>query len=371
MKTITINPILFAGLYSFIISLLVIPIVIHWSKKRNLLDAPNHRASHSVPTPTLGGIGIFIASFSAILIWSKAPLFSEITIFLGAILVFFVVGLRDDLTDLRASLKFFIQLFLSFLIAYSGIRIQSLHGLFGIYELHVVAQYVLTTIVIAGVTNAINLLDGINGLAGGISFINLMVFAFLFFKYKNQVYVVAAISLAGGVLGFLRYNFNKAKIFMGDTGSLLLGFSLAVFGIKFLQIGADSSAQSLLIVVGLMTLPVFDTVRVFALRIVKGNSPFTADKTHVHHLLLKLGLSHMWSSIVLYLVNLILVGMAIMMDKVSLDLKLGLALMIVSAFCLGEIITIIKMNRAKNKYKNLKTVENELVAKNALLKKYM
>lgn len=361
----------FAGIYAMFISILITPFIIYWTKKKKLLDTPNHRTSHITPTPTLGGVGIFIASVSSILTWywGQMTFPSEVPVFIGTITVLFIVGLRDDLVEIRASRKLFIQLSLSFIIAYSGIRITSLHGLLGIYEINIFYQYALTILVIAGITNALNLLDGINGLAGGISFINLVVFTLLFLQNENLAFAIVAASLAGGVLGFLRYNFNRAKIFMGDTGSLVLGFSLAVLAIKFLHVGSHNGNPSMIIVVGIMILPVFDTIRVFVQRIVSGGSPFKADKTHIHHLLLKLGLSHLGSSLVLYAANLVLIGLAILLNTTSVDLKSSIVLIVVLATWLTELITIVKLGRSGGEHKKLLNMEQELTAQNVLLKK--
>jgi UDP-N-acetylmuramyl pentapeptide phosphotransferase/UDP-N-acetylglucosamine-1-phosphate transferase len=202
----------------------------------------------------------------------------------------------DDLNDLRARNKFVIQLALALLIAFSGVRITSLNGILGIEELPITAQYTLTVVAIAGITNSFNLIDGIDGLAGGLGFMSLVILG-LFLTLGGDINIaLIAFALAGGLLGFLYYNFNPARIFMGDTGSLVLGFVIAVLTVRLIQVNTTSSFNLLLNApafgLSLVLIPVFDTLRVFSLRIWSGKSPFNADKTHIHHLLTNNGWSH-------------------------------------------------------------------------------
>jgi UDP-N-acetylmuramyl pentapeptide phosphotransferase/UDP-N-acetylglucosamine-1-phosphate transferase len=201
----------------------------------------------------------------------------------------------DDLNDLRARNKFVIQLALALLIAFSGVRITSLNGILGIEE-PITAQYTLTVVAIAGITNSFNLIDGIDGLAGGLGFMSLVILG-LFLTLGGDINIaLIAFALAGGLLGFLYYNFNPARIFMGDTGSLVLGFVIAVLTVRLIQVNTTSSFNLLLNApafgLSLVLIPVFDTLRVFSLRIWSGKSPFNADKTHIHHLLTNNGWSH-------------------------------------------------------------------------------
>jgi UDP-GlcNAc:undecaprenyl-phosphate GlcNAc-1-phosphate transferase len=186
------------------------------------------------------------------------------------------------------------------LIAFSGIRITSFNGLLGIYDLPLAIQYLLTLIVITGITNAFNLIDGIDGLAGGLGFMSLIVLGLFLTLSGDTNTAIAAFALAGALLGFLYYNFNPARIFMGDTGSLVLGFVVSVLCIKLLQLNINAQTPLLphapVFVTGIVLIPVFDTIRVFSLRMWKGKSPFTPDKTHIHHLLTTNGWSHSFTS---------------------------------------------------------------------------
>jgi UDP-N-acetylmuramyl pentapeptide phosphotransferase/UDP-N-acetylglucosamine-1-phosphate transferase len=202
----------------------------------------------------------------------------------------------DDLKNLSARYKFIIQAGLAAMIALSGIRITSFDGLFGINEIPLSAQYTFTILAIVGITNAFNLIDGIDGLAGGLGFMSLTILGIFLTTSGDVNTALIAFALAGGILAFLYFNFNPARIFMGDTGSLVLGFVIAVLCIRLIQINAIAVkpiiSQAPVFVLGIVLIPVFDTLRVFAIRIWKGGSPFVADKTHIHHLLTNAGMSH-------------------------------------------------------------------------------
>ena len=196
--------------------------------------------------------------------------------------------------------KLFWQTGLAGLIALSGIRIVSFEGLFGIYELPMMAQYTFTFLAIVGITNAFNLIDGIDGLAGGIGFMSLVILG-LFLTLSGDVNTaLIAFALSGGILAFMYFNLNPARIFMGDTGSLILGFVIAVLCIRLLQVNIFSANSIIphapVFVLGIVFIPVFDTIRVFATRIWRGKSPFVADKTHIHHLLTNQGFSHAFAA---------------------------------------------------------------------------
>ncbi len=281
---------------AFVVTLIAIPPLISLIKKYNLYDNPSVRKIHSVPIPTMGGIAIVTGMMMALFLWfpfsNTVPQIS----FFFSILVMFGLGIMDDLKDLSAKYKFIIQTGLAGLIALSGIRIISFEGLFGIHELPLMTQYTFTFLAIVGITNAFNLIDGIDGLAGGIGFMSLVILG-LFLTLSGDVNTaLIAFALSGGILAFMYFNLNPARIFMGDTGSLILGFVVAVLCIRLLQVNVFSPNSVIphapVFVLGIVFIPVFDTIRVFATRIWKGKSPFVADKTHIHHLLTNQGFSH-------------------------------------------------------------------------------
>ena len=285
---------------AFVLTLIFIPPVIFMVKRFKLFDKPNARKEHSVPTPTFGGISIFAGMMISLLFWFKFNSHPAIiTLFLSMILLF-GVGIMDDLKDLAARYKLVIEAGLASLLAVAGIRITSFGGLFGINELHIVAQYIITVVTIVGITNAFNLIDGIDGLAGGLGFMSLVTLALFLTISKDLNYAMIAFALAGALLGFLYFNFNPARIFMGDTGSLVLGFIIAVLCVQLMKVNAVLPVPVVpniyVFTLGIVMIPVFDTLRVFGVRIWKGRSPFSADKTHIHHLVTNRGFTHTFAA---------------------------------------------------------------------------
>lgn len=281
---------------AFVVTLVTIPPIISLIKKYSLYDVPDARKEHTSPIPTMGGIAIIAGLLMSLFLWF--PFSNQVAqiSFFFSIAVLFALGIMDDLKDLSAKYKFIVQICLAILIALSGIRITSFDGLFGIYELPVTAQYTFTLLAIVGITNAFNLIDGIDGLAGGIGFMSLVTLGIFLTMNGDNNTALIAFALAGGILAFLYFNLNPARIFMGDTGSLVLGFVIAVLSIRLMQVNVLVANPVLphasVFVLGIVLIPVFDTLRVFAIRIWKGRSPFAPDKTHIHHLLTNQGFSH-------------------------------------------------------------------------------
>lgn len=285
---------------AFVVTLITIPPLISLIKRYRLYDVPDARKEHTAPIATMGGIAIIAGMMMALLLWFPFSNGIAQISFFFSIIVLFGLGIMDDLKNLSAKYKFTVQVALAVLIALSGIRITSFEGLFGINDLPVTAQYTFTVLAIVGITNAFNLIDGIDGLAGGLGFMSLITLG-IFLTINGDINTaLIAFALAGGILAFLYFNFNPARIFMGDTGSLVLGFVVAVLCIRLMQVNEAAVSPAIphtpVFVLSIVLIPVFDTIRVFALRIWKGNSPFTADKTHIHHLLTNQGYSHAFAA---------------------------------------------------------------------------
>ena len=292
---------------AFVVALVSIPPVIMLVNKYRLHDVPDGRKEHSMPTPTLGGIAIMVGMIAALVFWFPFRITNELMTCLFSITVLFAMGITDDLKDLSAKYKFLVEVALAALIALAGIRITTFGGLFGLHELPISAQYTFTIFAIVGITNAFNLIDGIDGLAGGLSFMSLVTLGIFLTISGDKSFSLIAFALAGSVLAFLYFNMNPAKIFMGDTGSLVLGFVIAILCTRLIQVN-NAAIQPLLrtaplFALGMVLIPVFDTVRVFALRIWKGQSPFVPDRTHIHHLLTNAGLSHTTTSKIICVIH--------------------------------------------------------------------
>jgi UDP-N-acetylmuramyl pentapeptide phosphotransferase/UDP-N-acetylglucosamine-1-phosphate transferase len=276
----------------------------------------------------LGGLSIFAGFASAFTIYS-APDFVLMKVFAGTIILFFI-GLKDDILPVSAFKKFFIQILATGIVMFLGdIRVSSLHGIFGIYQLPDGISYMFTFIIIIGLTNAFNLIDGIDGLAGCITVLVNLVLAYIFICLMPDTYFskgIAALSLVGSVAGFLRYNIYKAKIFMGDTGSLVCGFVTTCLVIIMVEAKDTSGSYILpnspLLGMSLLVIPIVDTLRVFTIRVLKGRSPFDPDKNHLHHSLLNIGLSQLSTLFVLIAINMLFVSVFLYVKPMELSVQL-------------------------------------------------
>ena len=304
-------------LSSFIASLLLaiflMPRIIYIATKNKFIDEPdNERKVHTRIITNLGGIGIYlgfiiVSLFSSITLLN-IPEIGTLTFFqkwyyiVIATFILFITGVKDDLAGLTPIKKFVAQAVAAFIVVYfADIRLLSFHGIFWIHELPYLISLIFSIIGIIFVTNAFNLIDGIDGLAGSLAAYVLAILSVLFTLNHNYNEAIISITLLGAVLGFLKFNWAPARIFMGDTGSLILGFSLATLCIVFVKDIAISNQISniitgtggaTLLTLALLIIPIFDTFRVFSVRILKGGSPFHADRNHLHHKLLDANFSH-------------------------------------------------------------------------------
>lgn len=299
--------IILLGMLSFILGLITIPFIRKIALKLNLVDKPNYRKIHTNPIPLIGGISITLLFFLMLFLSGNfITIFEKYLPILTSASILLIVGVIDDKTDLRAKYKLVIQLILAAIIAFSGTRITSFYGFLGIEDISIYWQYILTVIVITGVVNAFNLMDGVDGLVGGLSFLGFTMFLIASIFYNDMELLTLSVLFMGILLSFLRFNLSrKQKIFMGDSGSLFLGFIFVTLGIKLLEDHKISQqnnyAYTFLLLVSFFTIPVLDSMRVYIGRMKKGDSPFKADKSHLHHLLLSVGLTH--KKISLYVVS--------------------------------------------------------------------
>jgi UDP-N-acetylmuramyl pentapeptide phosphotransferase/UDP-N-acetylglucosamine-1-phosphate transferase len=281
---------------AFVVAMVVMPALIRIVYRLKLFDVPDGRKEHATPIPTMGGIASIAGMAIGCVLWFQFSRDIFVVSFFFSMFILLAIGMMDDLKNLPARYKFAIQLSVALLIAFSGVRITSFNGLFGVHELSTSAQYTFTILALAGITNAFNLIDGIDGLAGGLGFMCLIILGIFLTLSGDANIGVIAFALGGGLLGFLYYNFNPAKIFMGDTGSLVLGFVIAVLCIRLIQLNVGMKdpvlPHSPVFALSVVAIPVFDTLRVFALRIWSGRSPFSPDKNHIHHLLTNNGWNH-------------------------------------------------------------------------------
>ncbi|WP_111308300.1 MraY family glycosyltransferase [Confluentibacter sediminis] len=291
-------------LVSYFISLSVFPVIIYLNLTKKLSKKPNNRSSHVNNIPTLGGIPIFISiivttTLLTALIGNLKEMSNALILNISLVLLFFV-GIKDDILEISSRKKFATQCLSTLLIIIcSQIKISSFQGIIGIHDLHRFVSIVFTLFVFTLIINAFNLIDGIDGLAGSLTIIISLFFGVYHLLNKNFVDGFFSFAIIGATLAFLKYNIsNHRKIFMGDTGSMTIGFLLAYQSVSLLSMQKNTELlyqihNTPVFILALLSFPLFDTFRVFIIRIKNKKNPFSADRNHLHHKLIDLGLSHL------------------------------------------------------------------------------
>ena len=300
---------------AFTITFLAIPVIIRVAAMKKIYDIPDERKIHQAAIPALGGLGIFAGFLFSVLLIANFQESKNLQFFLAASVVIFYMGLKDDIIIISPVKKFIGQVLAAFIIIYyGGLQIQSMQGFLGINALPESFSLLFTYLTAIVVMNSFNLIDGVDGLAGSLGLLSTTVFGTYFVLTGHLPEAVMAFAMAGALLAFLIFNFQPARIFMGDTGSLLLGLVNAVLVVKFINIAMEPDQPFALqaapaIGFGILMVPLLDTLRVFAIRIFHRRSPFSPDRNHIHHLLLDLGLSHRAIAITLTSINALFIGL--------------------------------------------------------------
>ena len=307
-----------------------------WMKvcaKWNLYEQTDDRKRHRSNIPTMGGISIFAGIFISSLIFIQDSNAYNFNILYVAMFLMFLTGFLDDLIALSPLKKVVFQFIISILVIAAGFRIESAFGLFSVGELPMIISYSVTIFFIVAITNALNLIDGLDGLAGSITLISSLIFGILFYQVGDIGMTFLAMSVCGAVFGFLFYNFHPAKIFMGDTGSLILGFLLSIQAIALMQHyshDVNSIAQlSPTVIIAALFVPAFDVLRVSVIRMLTGFSPFHPDRNHVHHMILGQGFGKRMTTLMITGFNLLFVVIAVLFPQMDINLFL------IMAVCLG------------------------------------
>jgi UDP-N-acetylmuramyl pentapeptide phosphotransferase/UDP-N-acetylglucosamine-1-phosphate transferase len=284
-----------------------IPVIVHIAQAKNLCAIPNKRTSHINAIPNLGGVAIFIGFMIATIITAGEYFTSDLFYIIVGLLILFFIGMKDDILVIDPRKKLGAQLIVGLIVVVlADIKIVNFFDIFDIGSLAGLPSILLSLFVLVVIINGFNLIDGIDGLASGIGILVSIVFGTWFWRIHNTEYSIMSFSLAGSLIAFFIYNVfgRKNKIFLGDTGSMLVGLTIGIIAIQFLRLNLIASPElkiqsSPAFVIGMLILPLFDTLRIFVIRISQGKSPFAADRQHIHHRMLELGFTHLQSTIML------------------------------------------------------------------------
>jgi UDP-GlcNAc:undecaprenyl-phosphate GlcNAc-1-phosphate transferase len=321
---------------SCVITAFAIPSIIRVSKLKHLFDVPDERKHHKESIPTLGGMAIFAGVLFAVTFWTDQVQIVELQYIITSLLILFFIGIKDDLVNLRASKKLMGQILAGVILVHMAeVRLTTFYGMFGIRDLPIWFSYIFSIFTCVVITNAFNLIDGIDCLAGSLGIVGALTFGLWFHFLGMTQYSILCSALIGSLIAFLWFNKTPAKIFMGDTGSMLIGFIMALLAMKFIEsvrvLPRDHAYKILSVPVftcSILIIPLFDTLRVFILRMAKGKSPFHPDRNHIHHILVDLGLTHLQATAGLVLFNIAMILVMFYLQGVRGELLLLILLAI-------------------------------------------
>lgn len=351
---------------SFIVVLYSTPALIKVAVLKRLIDTPSEeRKIHKRSIPTIGGIIIYAGTLFAYALWYDVEdriyydkIFKSVTEFkliIATSLILFFVGVKDDIIGTAPVKKLFAHIVVALILVLMGdIRITGLHGIFGVYEIPYWGSVFLSIFTYVVVVNSFNLIDGVDGLAAGVGFISCLAFG-VWFIYANEFgYAALSFALAGALAGFLIFNFSPAKIFMGDSGSLVIGMFVCVLAIKLIEYPINQLDQYWVRVskpvfaISALAYPLMDTLRVFIIRAVKGQSPFNADRNHIHHKLIDCKYSHVKTVVIIYTFSIITIGASLLTYFFNAPTYSLLTVISIGAIFL---LIVINLNKRKSKPK--------------------
>ena len=316
---------LFIG--AFLLTYLTIPKIIGVVEYKRLMDNPNQRSSHSSRTPTLGGISFFYVLVFALFFIKDRAIFEETLYIIPGLTILFIVGLKDDLVVLSPGSKLIAQaLAIVFVLVNPSFTIESLNGFLNIYDIPYYLYLGIAGFLMITIINSYNLIDGIDGLASMVGIVIMMIYTTIFYMSGEYFFSLISITMNACLMAFFGFNISSnKKIFMGDTGSLIVGFIISILTLKFLALKPESYEglpflleNAPLIAISILIVPLFDTARVFTIRIANKRGPFSPDRNHTHHVLIDYwGLSHKQASFIIGCFNLIFVVLFLSLIHIS------------------------------------------------------
>lgn len=353
---------LFLG--AFLLTYLTIPKIIGVVEYRRLTDNPDGRSSHSLRTPTLGGVSFYYTLIFALFFIRGRDAFDEAMYIIPGLTILFIVGLKDDLVVLSPGAKLMAQVFaVAFILVNPSFTIDSLNGFLNINEIPYYLYLVIAGFMMLTIINSYNLIDGIDGLASVVGIVIMVIYTTIFYLSQEFFFALLAITMNASLMAFLGFNLSSdKKIFMGDTGSLIVGFVISILTLKFLALKPHDYTElpfllenAPLIAISILIVPLFDTARVFAIRIANKKAPFSPDRNHTHHVLIDYwGLTHKQASFIIGCFNLLFVMLFIVLGSTAKNL--GMAIMLVS------VVTVLGYVFFKYNY-NFTTLKQKIMLK--------
>ncbi len=361
----SIQQILLTALFAFIGTLWIHPKILKISIIKNLVDNPNARKLQRKPVPVMGGLAVFFGITIGLCI--SPTIFNSASTFMliSAMLIMLYIGTIDDIIDLSPAVRFLIEILIIVWLMYaSKSSINCFWGLWGVDTIPNWVAYALTIFASVGIINAINLIDGVNGLSSGFCFMSSVLFAIFFYKSGNHVMATLATAAAGAIVPFFLHNVfgTETKMFIGDGGTLVIGTMMAMFVMSILH--AEANCAPLVLkgfglipfTLAVLAIPVFDTLRVMSTRIINGRPPFDADKSHLHHLFIDLGFSHIGTTVSILSANFLIVALWYLSYKMGASIEAQLYIVIVLSILITFVFYWFAKRQIEHDTKCLKTL---------------
>lgn len=324
-------------LTAFAVSLVSYPIVLKFARRNNIMDNPEERKLQRKPVPVMGGMVVFLGIMAAMLIASRYLSFRPFLRGFVCMAIMFLVGVWDDIKNIPPTLRFLIEMLVVYAMmsSYDG-GIQNLRGLWGIESISMYWSLPLSLVAGVGIINAINLIDGIDGYSSAFCIVASLLFAGLFYYVEEISMCVFALIGASALVPFLFHNLFglKSKMFIGDSGTLMMGTAMILYVFVCLSNRTRCAYMEtrgfclVAFTLAVLAVPVFDTLRVMGMRIIRGQSPFQADKTHLHHLFIDMGFSHIGTTVTIVLTNLMIVAVFFLSWKLGASFELQLYIVV-------------------------------------------
>ena len=357
---------LLPAVLSLLGTLWIHPKILRIAILKNIVDNPDARKLQRNPVPVMGGMAVFFGIIIGIC--SSQAIFNCPNAFMltTAMLIMLYIGTMDDIIDLSPKMRFIVEiLIVAWLMYVNNSSINNFWGLWGVDSIPMWFSWPLTIFAAVGVINAINLIDGVNGLSSGFCFMASTLFAFVFYKSGNIVMTILAVSAAGAIVPFFIHNVfgNKTKMFIGDGGTLVIGTMMSMFIISILHNDtecakfADEGMGLIPLTLSILAIPIFDTLRVMSSRIIRGTSPFYPDKTHLHHLFIDLGFSHSGTTVSILSMNFLIVVAWYASYKLGASVDVQLYIVLAMSITATFLFYAFASSQLKNNGKSLKLLQ--------------
>lgn len=354
-----------AFLIGLILVIISIPAIVRVANAKHLFEPFQERKVHTKIVPPMGGVAIFIGFTLSSIIATDGISFDALKYIIASVIIIFFIGLKDDLMDISARKKLLVQVFAAvILITLGNVRFTYLHGIFGTNEIGFGVSLILSIFAMVVIINAFNLIDGIDGLASGLAILAAIVFGTWFYVAGHIQFAILSFALVGSLVGFFIYNVfgRRNKLFMGDTGSLIIGLVVSALVVKFNEFNiaktlpyAISAAPA--VSFAIIIVPMIDILRVMTIRISNKKSPFSADKNHIHHRLLKLVSSHFKVTLIIITANAFIIAFALLLNHLSLNINLQFILVFLSGVVISFIPSVLLKIKSTEKIKTTSPVK--------------